>query len=176
MIFARANFVNVQRVYYFSMDTSVALIIAKTLLPTLRFIRLTEPVVMIAVTSPSAVRSVSSETTLSETIVLIVPGSRFRMLVLMGCRFNHRAPGVVKRADRDGSHGSEPRKRRGEQVWQVQRAVNCRDVNEQLGDNAIGNRCAINIAPLQLGQEVPWVHFARLDEALVTRAILLGGA
>jgi len=54
---------------------------------------------MIAVTSPSAVRSVSSETTLSETIVLIVPGIRFRMLVLMGSRFNHRALGVVKRAD-----------------------------------------------------------------------------
>src|SRR5215475_15608273 len=69
--------------YYFSMDTSVALIIAKTLSPTLRFIRLTEPVVMIDVTSPEAVRSVSSETKLSETIVLIVPGIRFRMLVLM---------------------------------------------------------------------------------------------
>src|SRR6516225_1114008 len=69
---------------YFSTDTSVALIIAKTLSPTLRFIRLTEPVVIIAVTSPEAVRSVSSETTLSETIVLIVPGIRFRMLVLIG--------------------------------------------------------------------------------------------
>src|SRR5262249_50679208 len=69
--------------YYFSIDTSVALIIAKTLSPTLRFIRLTEPVVMIAVTSWEAVRSVSSDTTLSETIVLIVPGIRFRMLVLM---------------------------------------------------------------------------------------------
>ena len=61
----------------------MALIIAKTLSPTLRFIRLTEPVVIIAVTSPEAVRSVSSETTLSETIVLIVPGIRFRMLVLI---------------------------------------------------------------------------------------------
>ena len=65
------------------MDTSVALIIAKTLSPTLRFIRLTEPVVIIAVTSPEAVRSISSETTLSETIALIVPGIRFRMLVSM---------------------------------------------------------------------------------------------
>src|SRR5262249_14451635 len=69
--------------YYFSMDTSVALIIAKTLSPSLRFIRLTEPVVIIDVTSPAAVLMVSSETTLSETILSIVPGSRFRMLVLI---------------------------------------------------------------------------------------------
>ena len=65
------------------MDTSVALIIAKTLSPTLRFIRLTEPVVIIAVISADAVRSVSSETTLSDTTVFIVPGIRFRMLVLI---------------------------------------------------------------------------------------------
>ena len=38
---------------------------------------------MIAVTSTDAVRSVISETTLPETIVLIVPGIRFRMLVLI---------------------------------------------------------------------------------------------
>src|SRR5215475_853316 len=69
--------------YYFAMDTSVALIIAKTLSPTLRFIRLTEPVVIIDVMSPAAVLMVSSETTLSETILSIVPGSRFRMLVLI---------------------------------------------------------------------------------------------
>ena len=77
--------------YYFSMDTSVALIIAKTLSPILRFIRLTEPVVMIDVTSPEAVRSVSSETTLSETIVLIVPGIRFRILVLMGIKIQSQS-------------------------------------------------------------------------------------
>src|SRR5262249_5817507 len=67
----------------FSIETSVALTIAKTLSPTLRFIRLTEPVVIIAVTSPEAVRSISSETTLSETIPIIVPGIRFRMLEFM---------------------------------------------------------------------------------------------
>ena len=75
--------------YYFSIDTSVALIIAKTLSPTLRFIRLTEPVVIIDVTSPAAVRIVSSETTLSETILSIVPGSRFRMLALMGSNYRN---------------------------------------------------------------------------------------
>ena len=65
-----------------STDTSVALIMAKTLSPSLRFIRLTEPVVIIDVTFPAAVRMRSSDTTLSEMIFSIVPGRRFRMLVL----------------------------------------------------------------------------------------------
>src|SRR5882724_1158739 len=64
------------------MDTSVALIIAKTLSPSLRFIRSTEPVVIIDVTFPAAVRIVTSDTTLSETNFSIVPARRFRMLVL----------------------------------------------------------------------------------------------
>ena len=42
-----------------------------------------EPVVMIDVTVPAAVRMTTSDTTLSETIFSIVPGKRFRMLVLM---------------------------------------------------------------------------------------------
>ena len=49
-----------------SMDTSVALIIAKTASPFLRFIRLTEPVMMIEVTGPAAVLMTISETTLSD--------------------------------------------------------------------------------------------------------------
>src|SRR5215831_19253439 len=69
--------------YSFSTETSVALMIAKTLSPCLRFIRLTEPVVMIDVTSPAAVRITSSDTTLSETMFSIVPGRRLRMLVLI---------------------------------------------------------------------------------------------
>ena len=64
------------------MDTSVALIIAKTLSPSLRFIRSTEPVVIIDVTVPAAIRNTTSDTTLSETIFSIVPASLFRMLVL----------------------------------------------------------------------------------------------
>ena len=79
---------------YFSMETSVALIITKTLSPTLRFIRLTEPVVIIDVTSPAAVRTVSSETTLSETILSIVPGRRFRMLVLIIAKKSANAGGA----------------------------------------------------------------------------------
>jgi hypothetical protein len=58
----------------FSMDTSVALIMAKTASPFLRFIRVTEPVVMIEVTGPAAVLMTISETTLSDTICSIVPG------------------------------------------------------------------------------------------------------
>jgi hypothetical protein len=67
----------------FSIDTSVALIVAKTLSPCLRFIRLTEPVVMIDVTSPALVWITISDTTSPETMLIIVPGRRFRMLVLM---------------------------------------------------------------------------------------------
>src|SRR5882762_11114599 len=67
----------------FRWTLSVALIIAKTASPFLRFIRLTEPVVMIEVTGPAAVLMTICETTLSDTICSIVPGKRFRMLVLI---------------------------------------------------------------------------------------------
>jgi hypothetical protein len=69
--------------YSFSTETSVALITANTVSPSLSFIRFTEPVVMIDVTVPAAVRITTSETTLSETIFSMVPCNRFRMLVLM---------------------------------------------------------------------------------------------
>ena len=69
--------------YSFSMDTSVALIVVKTVSPSLRSIRFTEPVVIIEVTFPAAARMTISGTTLPETIFSIVPGKRFRMLVLM---------------------------------------------------------------------------------------------
>jgi hypothetical protein len=72
--------------YSFSTDTSVALMIAKTASPSLRFIRCTEPVVIIDVTTPDAVRMITSDTTLSEVIFSTVPGNRFRMLVLMVVR------------------------------------------------------------------------------------------
>src|ERR1700720_3139317 len=58
----------------FSTDTWVALIMAKTASPFLRFIRLTEPVVIIEVTDPPAVLMTIFETTLSDTICSIVPG------------------------------------------------------------------------------------------------------
>jgi hypothetical protein len=52
---------------------------AKTLSPSLSFIRLTEPVVIIEVTFPAVVQIRSSDTTLSETIFSSVPDRRFRM-------------------------------------------------------------------------------------------------
>jgi len=58
----------------FRWTLSVALIIAKTASPFLRFIRLTEPVVMIEVTGPAAVLMTISETTLSDMMFSTVPG------------------------------------------------------------------------------------------------------
>jgi hypothetical protein len=40
-------------------------------------------------------------------------------------------------------------------------------------NDSISDRCAVNVAPLQLGQDVLWIHSARLDEALVTAALYL---
>lgn len=80
------------------METSVDLITAKTVSPSLRFIRCTEPVVMIDVTVPAAVWITTSDTTLSETSFSIVPGNRFRMLVLMVVRFNRSFQAGLARA------------------------------------------------------------------------------
>ena len=44
---------------------------------------MTEPVVMIEVTGPAAVLMTICETTLSDKICSILPGKRFRMLVLI---------------------------------------------------------------------------------------------
>jgi hypothetical protein len=63
--------------YSFSTETSVALITANTASLSLRFIRSTEPVVIIDVTIPAAVRITTSDTTLSETMFSIVSGKRF---------------------------------------------------------------------------------------------------
>jgi hypothetical protein len=43
-------------------------------------------------------------------------------------------------------------------------------------DDSVSDRSAVNVTPLQLGQDVLWIHSARLDEALVTAAILPGHA
>ena len=72
--------------YPFSKETEVAFITAKTLSPSFRFIRATELVVMIDVTIPAAVRMTTSDTTLSDTIFSIVPGKRFRILMLIVVR------------------------------------------------------------------------------------------
>ena len=56
-------------------ETLVALISTKTLSPTLSFISSTERVVMTDATSPLAVSTMTSLKTLSETMLLIVPGN-----------------------------------------------------------------------------------------------------
>src|SRR6266853_4769559 len=93
---------------FFSTDTSVALIVAKTASPFLRFIRLTEPVVMIEVTGPAAVLMTISETTLSDMMFSTVPGKRFRMLVfIMGdviCA--SRKAWVIGSNEKEISHGT----------------------------------------------------------------------
>ena len=75
---------------------------------------------------------------------------------------------------------STRRPRRGE--VQCRRAELCigEDLRCELSkepcDNSVSDRSAVNVAPLQLGQKVRWIHFARIDKALVTPAILLGCA
>jgi hypothetical protein len=51
-----------------------------------------------------------------------------------------------------------------------------RKLREEPRDDSVGDCCAINVASLQLGQKLRWIHSARLDEALVTPAILVGRA
>ena len=46
-------------------------------------------------------------------------------------------------------------------------------LNQKPPDDRISDRDFVNIAPLQLGEEVLRVHCARLDEALVTAALYL---
>ena len=40
-----------------------------------------------------------------------------------------------------------------------------RELREKPRDDPVGNRCAVNVAPLQLGEDILWIHSARLDEA-----------
>jgi hypothetical protein len=63
-------------------------------------------------------------------------------------------------------------------VWDnVQRPIAELSRSWELSNHAVGlcvsHRRAVNIAPLQLGQEVRRVHSARLDEALVTAALYI---
>ena len=40
-------------------------------------------------------------------------------------------------------------------------------MHQQPCDDRVGDRNLVNVPPLQFGEEVLWVHSARLDEALV---------
>jgi hypothetical protein len=44
---------------------------------------------------------------------------------------------------------------------------------QQPSHHSVGDRNFVNVAPLQLSEEVFWIHSARLDEALVTAAFYL---
>ena len=46
-----------------------------------------------------------------------------------------------------------------------------RYLHPQPCDDCVGDCDFINIAPLELSEEVLWIHSARLDEALVTGAL-----
>src|SRR5438128_1469029 len=46
-----------------------------------------------------------------------------------------------------------------------------RNLHQQPRHDTVSNRNLVNVAPLQLGEEVIWVHSARLHEALVTAAL-----
>ena len=47
-----------------------------------------------------------------------------------------------------------------------------RELRQKPSDNSVSDRSAVNVAPLQLGEDVLCVHSARFNEALVTAAIL----
>jgi hypothetical protein len=49
---------------------------------------------------------------------------------------------------------------------------NGRDLDTEPPDHRVRHRDLVNIAPFQLSEEVLRVHFARLDEALLTPGIL----
>src|SRR4029450_3774212 len=40
------------------------------------------------------------------------------------------------------------------------------ELREEPCDDPVGDRSAVNVAPLQLGQDVRWIHSTLLDEAL----------
>src|SRR4029453_6746161 len=58
-------------------------------------------------------------------------------------------------------------------IWNFKKRKNLRcELREEPCDNSVSDRCAVNIAPLQLGQNILRIHSARLDEALLTAVIL----
>ena len=58
-------------------------------------------------------------------------------------------------------------------VWDFEERKDLRrNLNEQPAKNCVGDRHSVNVAPLQLGEEVLWIHSARLEEALVTSRTL----
>src|SRR5207237_9898593 len=54
-------------------------------------------------------------------------------------------------------------------TWNIEKG---KDLRDALRESPAGNRVCdpdfVNVAPLQLGEEISWIHSARLHEALVT--------
>src|SRR5882724_1901830 len=61
-------------------------------------------------------------------------------------------------------------------IWNLEEREDLRRyLHQQPCDDRVGDRNLVNVAPLQLSEEVLWIHSARLDEALVTAALYLDG-
>jgi hypothetical protein len=59
-------------------------------------------------------------------------------------------------------------------IWNFKKREDLRcKLREEPCNYSVSDRCAVNVAPLQLGEDVLCVHSARLDEALVTAALYL---
>src|SRR5207237_10660946 len=54
-------------------------------------------------------------------------------------------------------------------IWNIEKRKDLRDaLSESPAGNRVCDRDFVNVAPLQLGEEISWIHSARLHEALVT--------
>src|SRR5207244_12797682 len=54
-------------------------------------------------------------------------------------------------------------------IWNTEKRKDLRDaLSESPAGNRVCDRDFVNVAPLQLGEEISWIHSARLHEALVT--------
>ncbi len=51
------------------------------------------------------------------------------------------------------------------------RNYRCRYLHHEPSNDRVSDGNLVNVPPLQFGEEVIWVHCARLDEALVTAAV-----
>ena len=61
-------------------------------------------------------------------------------------------------------------------IWNFKKRKDLRrELREEPCDDSVCDRCAINIAPLQLSQKLRWIHSARVDEPLALEASYFGG-
>ena len=54
-------------------------------------------------------------------------------------------------------------------IWNLKERKDLRcDLHHQPCDDCVGDRNLVNVPSLQFSEEIPWIHSAHLDEALVT--------